>query len=184
MTVEEVEKWTESEIGKKWLDGKKDGLLNKKNELLEEVAELKEKLKTATEKATLYESQVTNYKNSFRKDLIESAFKESGFIPISKTLNEFIFNEVQKFSGSVFDVVCDNEKRELKNENENFKDALKKWVESDEENKSFIKNTYSGGGATGSGSSVMTSNTLKNMSVEEVAKNFDKPDFQNALKTL
>ena len=194
MKLDELEKWLETEEGKKWLEGKKEPLLKKNTQLLDEIAGYKKRLTDATEQGNALNGKLNGYLEKLKRELCLNCLDDfntfkSRILP-DPELREFVINRIEKMAdadGGLKPDINDNGDFVYQTaDGKNFKDYYGEWLET-ESAKSYIENQSCGGGAKGSDpltpDSSFTRNAIKKMSPEEVAANLDKPAFRSALNS-
>lgn len=184
----ELETWVLTDDGKEWLDEKKSGLLSKNTELLKEISDSNAKLKSLTDESNALTGKNKSYENYIKGKLINSTFTKDTSIQLIAGTNNVvtsILNEQAKANGG-FSLLI-NDKNEIKltdGKGKDFQQYFDEFAKTDT-GKSYIKNPSSGGGARGGfNDGCMTRSALESMTPEMVARNLDKPDFQNSLKSI
>lgn len=189
MKIEDVEKWVETDEGKKWLDEKKKPLIEKRDQLLDEVAVYKKRLTDVTEKGNALEGKLTGYLENLKKAHCENIFNDvqtfKNKVIDDKELRTFVLSKIEKTAeadGGLIADIDDNGQFKLATaDGKEFADYYREWTQT-EGAKSFLLNLSCGGGARGSlGLSYNnTVNDVKRMTPEQVAAKLDDPSFRNS----
>lgn len=191
MKIEELEKWIETDEGKKWLEEKKKPLIEKRDQLLDELVVYKKRLTDETEKGNALEGKITGYlvnlKNAHCKNIFDDVQTFKTKVLDDKDLRQFVLNKIEKIAeadGGLNPIIDDNGAFKLATaDGKEFADYYKEWITT-EGAKAFLANLNSGGGALGSPTGNVlnyriTKSELKHMTPQQVAEKLDDPTFRN-----
>lgn len=192
MDAEEVEKWIETEEGKKWIAQKTSGLVAKRDELLNEVAKLKKRLGDAEARGNAFGLKMGGYLARMKADYVSSCFddydKFGNRLLANAELREFVLGKIERLAEDDGGLIADIDESDggfsyKTADGKDFAAYYAEWLGT-ESAKAFISNPSTGGGAMGSdggGGAALTRNRIESMSPQEVADNLGKPEFRRAL---
>jgi hypothetical protein len=132
MDLKELEKWVESADGKKWLDGKKEGLIKKNEELIKELKTAGGGLSDTSSRLADVEKQLLDKQAELKRALLdiplEKLLKENGvfeiLIPqISRELSEVYALSIKGNAGDM------KVTGTIKNENESLELPMNELVD-------------------------------------------------------